>query len=303
MKYLTKDWCTNIRLAYIDGSVRCSKLAERFDESFYKTVYQKRFIRFNENESSRDEFRDPKEILKDFDDWINEPNISPKEKELRTVHKQIALIIDKERFETGKYYQYDEVLAKKMLDVDLRWRIELISHLPEYILKEIADVRVCALGYVSKKVKTLLKDYCKQLRRECEKILEKAQIETDKAESKLPKRIMVNEYDELMLQRIYQKDGNVFLVFDSGTLKVVNGEIIEREEKRLDHYKRKEPYSGWSMVMCTEVCHEDGVFTLHLLIDNKDKIGRSRYWYLTVQGTSIVACKKGGGRMFPISSK
>jgi len=70
-------------------------------------------------------------------------------------------------------------------------------------------------------------------------VLDKAQIETNKAESKLPKRIMVNEYDELMLQRIYQKDGNVFLVFDSGTLKAVKGEIVEREEKRLYHYKRK----------------------------------------------------------------
>ena len=158
-------------------------------------------------------------------------------------------------------------------------------------MNEVADVRVLALGYASKSVKTLLRCYCKNLRREYKKVLDKAQIETNKAESKLPKRIMANEYDELMLQRIYQKNGNVFLVFDSGTLKVVNGEIIEREEKRLYHYKRKEPYSGWSMVMCAEVCHEDGVFTLHLLIDNKDKIGRSTYWYLTVQGTSIVECK------------
>ena len=136
-----------------------------------------------------------------------------------------------------------------------------------------------------------MKDYCKQLRREYKKVLNKAQIETDKAEGKLPKRIMANEYSELMLQRIYQKDGNVFLVFDLGTLKVINGEIIEREEKKLYHYKRKEPYSGWSMVVRAEVCFEDGFFTLHLLIDNKDKIGQSTYWYLTVKGTSIVECK------------
>ena len=100
-----------------------------------------------------------------------------------------------------------------------------------------------------------------------------------------------NEYDELMLQRIYRKGGNIFLMFDSGTLKVINGKIIEREETRLYHYKRKEPYSGWSMVLYAEVSYEDGMYTLHLLVDNKDKIGQSKYWYLTVQGTSILECK------------
>ena len=122
-------------------------------------------------------------------------------------------------------------------------------------------------------------------------MLDKAQIETNKAESKLPKPIMVNEYDELMLQRIYQKDGNVFFVFDSGTLKVVKGEIVEREEKRLYHYKRKESYSGWSMVLYAEVSYENGLFAVNLMIDNKDKKGQSKYLYLTVLGASIFECK------------
>ena len=122
-------------------------------------------------------------------------------------------------------------------------------------------------------------------------MLNKAQIETNKAEGKLPKRIMANEYDELMLQRIYRKGENIFLMFDSGTLKVVNGEIIEREETRLYRYKRKEPYSGWSMVLYAEVSCENGLFGIHLMIDNKDKKGQSKYWYLTVQGTSIIECK------------
>jgi len=151
MKYLTREWYVKARLSYIDGSVCCSKLAEGFNELFYTAVYQKRYERFERNERLRDEFRNPQEDLKKYDAWINEPNISQEEKEKRIEHKKITLFLERERFETGKYYQYDE----------------------------------------------------------------------------------------LMLQRIYRKDGNVFLVFDSGTLKVVNGEIIEREEKRLYHYKRK----------------------------------------------------------------
>ena len=291
MKYLTREWYVKARLSYIDGSVRCSKLAERFDESFYKAVYQKRYERFERNERLRNEFRNPQEDLKKYDAWINEPNISQEEKEKRIEHKKITLFLERERFETGKYHQYDEAFTRKLFDVDLTWRMELISHLPDYILNEVADVRVLALGYASKRVKVLLKDYCKKLRREYKKVLGKAQIETNKSESKLPKRIMANEYGELMLKRIYQKDGNIFLVFDSGTLKVVNGEIIDREEKKLYHYKRKEPYSGWSMVLYAEVSYEDGLFVIHLMVDNKDKIGQSKYWYLTVQGTSIVECR------------
>ncbi len=291
MKYLTREWYVKARLAYIDGSVRCSKLAERFNESFYKTVYNNRLKNFDHSERTREEFRDPQEDLKKYDAWINEPNISEAEKEKRIEYKKVTLFLERERFETGKYYQYDEAFTKKMFDVDLNWRLELISHLPDYILSEVAHVRVLALGYASKRVKTLLKEYCKQLRREYKKVLGKAQIETNKAEGKLTKRIMANEYSEFMLQRIYQKNGNVFLAFDSGTLKVVNGEIIEQEEKRLYQYKRKEPYSGWSMVLYAEVSYENGLFILHLMIDNKDKIGQSKYWYLTVQGTSIIECK------------
>lgn len=291
MKYLTREWYVKARLSYIDGSVRCSKLAERFDESFYRAVYQKRYEKFERNERLREEFRDPQEDLKKYDAWINEPNISQEEKKRRIEYKKITLFLERERFETGKYHQYNEAFTKKMFDVDLTWRIELVSHLPDYILDEVADVRVLALGYASKGVKTLLRDYCKNIRREYKKVLDKAQIETNKAESKLPKCIMANEYGELMLQRIYLKDGSVFLVFDLGTLKVINGEIIEQEEKRLYHYKRKETYSGWSMVLYAEVSYENGLFELHLLIDNKDKKGQSRYWYLTVSGTSIIECR------------
>lgn len=91
------------RLSYIDGTVPCSKLAERFDESFYKTIYQKRYKNFDRNEREWEEFREPKEDLNRYDDWINEPNISEEEKERRVKHKNITLYLQKERFETGKY--------------------------------------------------------------------------------------------------------------------------------------------------------------------------------------------------------
>ena len=71
MKYLTREWYVKARLSYIDGSVRCSKLAEKFDESFYKAVYKKRYEKFERNERLRDEFRDPQEDLKKYEDVLS----------------------------------------------------------------------------------------------------------------------------------------------------------------------------------------------------------------------------------------
>ena len=81
MKYLTREWYVKARLSYLDGTVRCSKLAERFDESFYQFVYNKRLKTFDRSERTREEFRDPQDDLKKYDTWINEPNISEAEKE------------------------------------------------------------------------------------------------------------------------------------------------------------------------------------------------------------------------------
>jgi len=115
MKYLTREWYVKARLSYIDGMVRCSKLAEKYDESFYQPVYNKRLKKFHDSERAREEFRDPKDDLKRYDDWIDEPNISEEEKERRVKHKNIMLCLEKERFETDKIYQYDEGFTKKCL--------------------------------------------------------------------------------------------------------------------------------------------------------------------------------------------
>lgn len=115
MKYLTKEWYVKARLSYIDGSVRCSKLAEKFDESFYKTVYQKKYEKFECNERLRDEFRDPKGDLKRYDDWINEPNISQEEKERRIKHKILCCVWRKSVLKWEKFISMTKCLLKKCL--------------------------------------------------------------------------------------------------------------------------------------------------------------------------------------------
>ena len=95
-------------------------------------------------------------------------------------------------------YSLDVKLVDKMFRVEVQLRIELVSKLPEYILSEVADIRVLALGYVSKRVKTLLKVYCKKCRREYRETDMKARIATGIAEGYLPKLIGVRGYEELL---------------------------------------------------------------------------------------------------------
>ena len=290
MKYLTKDWLIKLRLSYLDKIVRCSKIAEMFNEKYYCSIYKSRFKKFSDNEKSSLDVGVSKSELAHCEEWINEGGISDIENERRKKYKELLLFLPKDDSGIDEY-KYNEEFTRKVFDATIRSRIELISHLPESILCEVADIRVFALGCVSRKVKILLQTYCKNLRRECDKILKRAQIETNLAEDKLPKLIMANEYEELLLRKINQRDGNVFIVFDAGTLKITGGEIVEREQKQIYHYNQQDPYPRWSMVTKAEISYENSSFILHLLIDNKNKKGESKYWYLTVKGTNILECK------------
>ena len=121
--------------------------------------------------------------------------------------------------------------------------VKLVSYLPKNILEEVADIRVLALGYVSEKVKKMLDEYCRQLCKECDCILQKARRKTDMAESMLPKRISVNGFGELLLYRLYRKNKDIFLEFEGGRLKFENGEILKQERKRIYRYGDEEAYS------------------------------------------------------------
>lgn len=291
MVYLTKEWFVKYNLSYAVSAIRVSKEAEVFDEDFFQKLYQKKCKIFVDNDRHQDFFRDPQEDLKRCDEMINEPGISEEKKKALLAYKEIELELNKERYESGKIFSFDEDFAKEKFDVWHQQFIKFYSYLPEYILNEIPDIRVLALGCTSRHVKNLMRDYAKNLRKETKKTLGKAQSATNKAEKKLAKLIGANEYEEIMLERIYKSGSSIMLCFDCGTLKFCNGQIVEREEKRLNHYNKSNPHSGWSMVMNAEVSYNNGLFELHLLMDNLNKKGQSKLWYLTVSGTDIIECK------------
>ena len=183
---------------------------------------------------------------------------------------------------------FDKIFVKKMFKVKMKSMVKLVSYLPKNILEEVADIRVLALGYVSEKVKKMLDEYCRQLCKECDCILQKARRKTDMAESMLPKRISVNGFGELLLYRLYRKNKDIFLEFEGGRLKFENGEILKQERKRIYRYGDEEAYSRWSMVQYAELTYDKGIFTLYFLINNMNRKGKPKYWELVISGTNIV---------------
>ena len=185
---------------------------------------------------------------------------------------------------------FDKVFVKKMFKVRIKSMVKLVSYLPKNILNEVADIRVLAIGYASQKVKKMLDEYCRQICKECDCILQKARRKTDMAESVLSKRISVNDFGELLLYRLYRKNKDIFLEFEGGRLKFENGEILKQERKRIYRYSDEEAYSRWSMVQYAELTYDKGIFTLYFLINNMNRKGKPKYWELVISGTSIVEC-------------
>lgn len=290
MIYCTKEWLTQALLSNLDKMVKVDVRAEKRDNAFYKAVKEKCYKRFMEAEQAYVDSFNPQKALERVDGLINDPNISKEERQRYVEYRETLVYLAREDV-IAQDYSLDVKLVDKMFRVEVQSRIELVSKLPECILSEVADIRVLALGYVSKRVKTFLKAYCKKCRREYRETDMKARIATGIAEGYLPKPIGVRGYIDLMLQGVYRRNGDIILAFDKGKLRVVNGQIVKRERARLYHYKEEELYSPWSMVIRTEVGYENGIFTIHFLIDNKDRMEKSIYWELIVSGTSIVECR------------
>lgn len=121
-----KHWENRLRKELIQ-SVRCSKGAENFDEKYYQRLYRERYKKFCQSQAL---FEDLSELKED-------------------------LLKEGENLED---YDFD-LTKKRIFSIFFYSRLKTVLGLPECILEKVADVRVFALGRVSKKVKTMLKDY------------------------------------------------------------------------------------------------------------------------------------------------
>lgn len=280
MKYLTKEWKQARMVIHLYEQLRISRKAEKKDKSLFEGIYKEKSHRYLRYEKSRRIFHNPKEDLQKIDDYIGEPNISEEERKRREEYKRNYIYLNQERIESGKYYGFDEKKGMRLFNEELKYKIETCRKiLSKEILEEIADIRVFVLGKTSRKVKEKLLPYIKELKKDSRERLREARRQTRAAERKLKQNLGVNEYEELILSGISQRQGNVYMKFEMGGLCFTEGEIIERENGRIHRWNPNIPYSGLTQVVAGELYYRKKRFELHCLIESTDANNKTKLWY------------------------
>lgn len=281
MKYFTKEFYTTFLLSEANERAKSSKRAEQKDESFYREVYNERYATFYHNESHCDWYIDPVEFMKKVDERLKKSK--SKYKELCREACRIY-IGEPDR----KVYTFDEKLCERRFEESVNLLISVYSKLPQYILNEIADIRVFALGYASAKVKKLLRPYCAELRKTIDDTINKANAETAEAESYLKDEIEIDYYENIALTGLEEKDGDIIITFEEDCRLIIkNANITEGKDMPVHPDNSDEPNSPLSMVIAAELHRVDGKFELSFLIKNVDTYNKSDFHYLTIQGTDI----------------
>ncbi len=289
MKYFTKEFYTLRRLAFADNFLKTSKKAERKNDKFYQRIFNKHCAFYVNNERNCALYIDPKEELRQIEQLCNEPNISDKERSHRLEIKKAHLYLNRERIESGIFYDFDEQTVKRQFAERQNDRIETYRQLPKEILDKIADIRVFALGYASAEVIALLRPYCEKLRKTVKQIIDTAYAETNKSETLLNAKLNFNGYETVPVLSLKEIGGDIYLESeDNEYLVFKNGKILEGQGHRIYRYNSRIPNSAWSVINTAELHRNENEFEANFLISNLNEIGQEELWYLSISATDII---------------
>lgn len=163
---LTEEKSVKQNLIDLNNSLIVMKEAEVKDEEFFKSIYDKTlndFLMRRYIKSFCYTLDQIKEQSKQYDEHINDPLISEQEKEMYLYFKDFFIKSETLRYERAMKYPYDEEKCTKFFEEAFADNLKYSKGLPGNITDLIADLRVFALGYASKQVKTQLNRYCKTL--------------------------------------------------------------------------------------------------------------------------------------------
>ncbi len=288
MKHCTKEWYYSEQIKYLDWQMKKAKHAERKDEANFQTFYRYRLENYLSFERSSDLYRNPKDDLIKLNEFCNAPDLTEAEQQEREGFRKMFLHLNRKRLEGGVYFPFDEAAARRKFHTEFEYYVQLYQHLPQYILTEIADIRMFALGYVAPNVMKLLKGYCKHLRNTSHLIRKKVQQATYRAQHYLTQTFFLEEYNEVLLTGIEKTTDGIRLCFEENeTLLIKNGAIVECGNASPIPYQPDDPESGWSKVVASELYYENNLFELHFLISDENERNEKQVWNLTLLGSDI----------------
>lgn len=281
MIYFTKEFAQLEFVADLDKIIRVNKRAELRDEEFYKQCYESKFAAFKRNEQAADWYADDSRQLKEYDEYINEPNISERERESRRAIKEGYLYIRKKQ--NNKTFKFDKKLCRLKFDERQNFIIENCKILPEEILIRIADIRVFALGYASADVKALLCPYCEKIRKQLFETRCKAVAATEHIISHRKKPFDYADFDSTLFYRITDAGDILYVSCEDVRLRIKNGMITEGKGHPVHPYDDSRPNRPYSVILHAELHTYMSRYELHFLVCNYDAIERKEYWYLTIR--------------------
>ena len=190
-------------------------------------------------------------------------------------------------------FEIDEEAIRRKFDNYLDNKLKICEQLPQEILKEIADIRVFCLGYMTQKVKNMLSAYLEEKDKENLRLVELSYREVGRAEAALQKEIRFINYVGQPLSGIVKAGNRVEIRFIGlPTLIVRSASVIEWEgivHKPKNYLelpaKRKPP--AMTKAEGVEVAKNGALYELHILMCNESSEGKRLAWNFTVSGTDI----------------
>jgi len=170
MKYMTKEWYQTMQNTSFHFPLHASKHAEKFSEAFYRALYEARedeMVRTWE-EVSKVQFEDiycdseeqyVAECMEGYNDLPEEEYEQIKAAWAAQRSAALASWSDRPRYDPEKTRENFRKAQRNNVKC-------LKEDLPEYMLQQVADVRVLALDFASAAVKRDITAWCTQNRKE-----------------------------------------------------------------------------------------------------------------------------------------
>ena len=285
MIYLTKEWRINHEHARIELDMRVHKSAEIIDEQEFRRLYAKKQKQFVDRE------------LRYFT-WGGCDGVADFEKRLA----QYAVLTDEEKvvfqkknrclFSRNRPIKFDKELAKKRFETEYNKKMMIARQLPEDIVQEISDLRVFCLGYVTPTVRDKVCRYCEHKSTEVRNQVKVALKQTKEVKATLKTWLNFYYWDRILLA-IREEEKHIYLdidnekYFEKNTVLVISdGKILEQEEQVYPYKKNvyASPYTG---IIETELHRAGDQYEVHFLLQNVDRTGKEKIWYLTIAGTNV----------------
>jgi hypothetical protein len=264
MKYFTKEWHVLLQKTGIHEGLKEDIRASEYSEDLFNELY---------NNALNKHLNIQKNLLSAPYDVLSPPETAPKiqrqdasKYDIEKFNRMIMMRRECHRRNHDSRYPYDEQRETDKYKKIFDFRLTRVKRLPEEILRDVADIRVLALGKATKEIIERVKFFCE----ECEKQRDKTYSDYHEYYEEASKSFdqdMVNNmgFYECNVTGMQQDEGTLSLFIDNLCGSTVN-QIIFKEYKII---KQDD-----SLINCHlsnyEVYKTDNRYEIHMLFNGRN---------------------------------